>query len=90
MAEPVNVAHGQQRTNRFGDFIVSERERGRPFRPGCSYETLVTLIERGQITKNTILRGPTTKQFWTVAKRTPGISHLFGRPTWTRASCAGR
>ncbi|HWB20961.1 MAG TPA: hypothetical protein VG711_11720 [Phycisphaerales bacterium] len=50
----------------------------RPFQPGCSYETLVRLIERGVVTKMSIIRGPTTKQFWTVAKRVPGLSHLFG------------
>src|SRR5688572_8537034 len=54
------------------------RDERRPFQPGCSYETLVKLIERGQITRYAIVRGPTTRQFWTVARRVPGIAHLLG------------
>ena len=54
------------------------RDERRPFQPGASYETIVKLVERGQINKYSILRGPTTKQFWTVARRVPGISHLLG------------
>ncbi|MCZ6837114.1 MAG: hypothetical protein O7G85_15170 [Planctomycetota bacterium] len=54
------------------------RMSNRPHQPGCSYETLIRLIERGQLDKYTILRGPTTKQYWTVARRVPGISHLMG------------
>lgn len=54
------------------------RDLRRPHQPGCSYETLVKLIERGSITKLSILRGPTTKQFWTIARRVPGVSHLLG------------
>lgn len=54
------------------------RDERKPFQPGCSYETLVKLIERGQVTKHSIVRGPTTKQFWTIAKRVPGVSHLLG------------
>lgn len=54
------------------------RDERRPFQPGASYETIVKLVERGLINKYSILRGPTTKQFWTVARRVPGISHLLG------------
>ena len=49
-----------------------------PYQPGCSYETLIKLIERGQIDKYTIIRGPTSKQYWTIARRIPGLSHLLG------------
>jgi hypothetical protein len=54
------------------------RDPRRPFQPGCSYETLVKLVERGQVTNHSLLRGPTTKQFWTIAKRVPGVAHLLG------------
>ena len=54
------------------------RDPQRPHQPGCSYETLVRLIDRGQVNKNTIIRGPTTRQFWNAAKRVAGISHLLG------------
>lgn len=62
--------------NAMGPWFV--RDPGRPFQPGCSYETLVKLVERGQVTRLTVLRGPTTRQFWTVARRVPGIAHLLG------------
>lgn len=54
------------------------RDSDRPFQPGCSYETLVKLIERGRVTKYSIIRGPTTRQFWTVARHVPGVAHLLG------------
>jgi len=50
----------------------------RPHQPGCSYETFANLVERGQVSKYSIIRGPTTKQFWTIAKRVPGAAHLLG------------
>lgn len=53
-------------------------DKGRPFRPGCSYQVIVRQIERGKIEPNTILRGPTTKQFWSVARHVPGVAHLLG------------
>ncbi len=62
--------------NAMGPWFV--RDEHRPFQPGASYETIVKLVERGQINRYSILRGPTTKQFWTVARRVPGISHLLG------------
>lgn len=54
------------------------RERRNPFRPGCSYDVLKRQIERGRIKASTILRGPTTRQFWTAARRVPGVGHLLG------------
>jgi hypothetical protein len=62
--------------NAMGPWFVRDPER--PFRPGCSYETLVQMIERGQVTKYSIIRGPTTRQFWTVARHVPGVAHLLG------------
>ncbi len=54
------------------------RDPGKPFHPGCSYETMVRMIDRGQVTKYSLVRGPTTKQFWTVARHVPGLAHLLG------------
>ena len=62
--------------NAMGPWFV--RDARRPFQPGCSYETLIQLIERGQVNKYSIIRGPTTRQFWTVARRVPGVAHLLG------------
>ncbi|MEM1107373.1 MAG: hypothetical protein AAGH99_01640 [Planctomycetota bacterium] len=54
------------------------RNKAQPFRPGCSYEVLVGMIERGQVGPMTVLRGPTTRQFWSVARNVPGVAHLLG------------
>ncbi|MCG8614806.1 MAG: hypothetical protein MI802_01210, partial [Desulfobacterales bacterium] len=54
------------------------RDRANPFRPGCSYEVLVKEIERGRVTATTILRGPTTRQFWSIAQNVPGVAHHLG------------
>jgi hypothetical protein len=62
--------------NAMGPWFV--RDPGKPFHPGCSYETLVKMIDRGQVTKTSVVRGPTTKQYWTVARRVPGVAHLLG------------
>lgn len=62
--------------NAMGPWFV--RDPDRPHQPGCSYETLAKLVEREQIAKHTIIRGPTTRQFWTIAKRVPGVAHLLG------------
>ena len=66
----------QERQNGMGPWFV--RDRTAPFRPGLSYASIAQEIEAGRIDRYTILRGPTTKQFWTVAKRAPGIAHLVG------------
>lgn len=55
------------------------RDAANPFRPGCSYETLRALAERGKIDPSTPVRGPTTRQFWMRADETHGLAHLFGR-----------
>lgn len=62
--------------NAMGPWFIRDPEK--PFQPGCSYDTLTKLVQRGVVTKLTIVRGPTTKQYWTVAKRVAGISHLLG------------
>lgn len=54
------------------------RDKARPFRPGCSYEVLKRQIQAGKLKPTTVLRGPTTKQFWSVARNAPGVAHLLG------------
>lgn len=54
------------------------RDTTNPFRPGCSYETLKRLIEVGRVHARSIIRGPTTRQFWSVARNVPGVAHLVG------------
>jgi hypothetical protein len=54
------------------------RDEAQPHRPGCSYETILVLIARGKVTLDSVLRGPTTAQFWYPAKRIPGIASKLG------------
>lgn len=66
----------QATTNTMGPWFI--RDDSQPFRPGCSYHTLVSLIQRGKITRTTIIRGPSTRQFWMFAGKVPGVAHLLG------------
>ncbi len=54
------------------------RDRTNPFRPGCSYEVLSQMVKSGRIKPTTVVRGPTTRQFWSVARNVEGIAHLLG------------
>ncbi|MEL7482788.1 MAG: hypothetical protein AAFN41_00400 [Planctomycetota bacterium] len=67
----------RQRTqNGMGPWFI--RDQVNPFHPGCSYETLRRLIARGRVRPDTVMRGPTTRQFWSFARNTPGVAHLLG------------
>lgn len=54
------------------------RDAKRPFLPGCSYEVLKLRIGSGKIKPLSIIRGPTTRQFWSVARNVPGVANLLG------------
>lgn len=67
----------RQRTqNGMGPWFI--RDQVNPFHPGCSYDTLRRLIARGRVRPDTVMRGPTTRQFWSFARNTPGVAHLLG------------
>ncbi len=66
----------QATLNEMGPWYI--RDPKRPYHPGCSYQTLVKLIERGRVTRTTIVRGPTTRQLWSVARHVNGVAHLLG------------
>jgi hypothetical protein len=66
----------QATQNEMGPWFV--RDDSMPYRPGCSYSTIQRLIENGGIQANSVLRGPSTHQFWMLAKHTPGVAHLLG------------
>lgn len=66
----------QATQNAMGPWWLREGER--PLRPGCSYDTIRSMVTRGTITLDTVLRGPTSRQFWTRARRVPGVAHLLG------------
>ena len=61
----------------FGPWWI--RNEGLFFRPGITYEQLADLAKKGIIDLQTIVRGPTTRQLWKVARRVQGIAHLLGR-----------
>ncbi len=50
----------------------------KPFKPGCSYDVIKKQAAAGRIHSRTIMRGPTTRQFWSFAKNVPGVAHLIG------------
>lgn len=54
------------------------RDEDRPFMPGFNEAILRQQITAGRITANTIMRGPTTNQFWMNAADVPGVSRLMG------------
>lgn len=66
----------QASQNSMGPWFI--RDESNPFRPGCSIETLRRLAARSRIGPETIVRGPTTRQFWMFARNTPGVANLFG------------
>ena len=55
------------------------RDVNRPFCPGMTYDHIVALARRGKFERHALLRGPTTRQLWTVARHVPGIAHILGR-----------
>jgi hypothetical protein len=63
--------------NDMGAWFV--RDSKRPHFVGYSYDTLVAAIRTGEVGRDSIVRGPSTRQFWTVARRAAGLAHLFGR-----------
>jgi hypothetical protein len=67
----------QATQNDMGPWFV--RNSARPHFVGCSYATLLALIRAGEVGRDTVVRGPSTRQLWTVARRAAGLAHLFGR-----------
>jgi hypothetical protein len=63
--------------NEMGAWFV--RDPRRPHFVGFGYDALCAAIRNGEIGRDAIVRGPTTRQLWTLARRAPGLAHLFGR-----------
>ncbi len=66
----------QATQNQMGPWAI--RDERSPFRPGCAYDTLARLIDQGKVTTETVLRGPSTRQFWMLARHAPGVAHRLG------------
>lgn len=54
------------------------RDKVNPYKPGCCYDIVKRLAETGRIKPTTVMRGPTSKQFWSIARNVPGVAHLVG------------
>ncbi|PCI10924.1 hypothetical protein COB72_02045 [bacterium] len=66
----------QATQNQMGPWSI--RDDRQPHRPGCTYQMITRLVGQGVIGAESILRGPSTRQFWTLARDTPGVAHLLG------------
>lgn len=55
------------------------RDDAKPFMPGFSTAVLVRQVASGRVKADTVLRGPSTYQFWMRADQTPGVSRLLGK-----------
>lgn len=66
----------QATQNAMGPWQV--RDPDRAFLPGCSYEQIRQLVKRGKVQRQSVVRGPTTRQFWSFACNTPGVAVLLG------------
>ena len=61
---------------RLGPWFV--RQNRNPAAPGMKFDTLMGLVTRGQVTAQSVVRGPTTGQFWRFAAQVKGLSREFG------------
>jgi sarcosine oxidase delta subunit len=66
----------QATQNEMGPWFV--RDETAPFRPGCRLETIERWARSGRLTRDTVIRGPSTHQNWMPAVRVPGVARLFG------------
>jgi hypothetical protein len=54
------------------------RDENMPFAPGCSYQIIKRKAQTGKLTAQSIIRGPSTHQFWMHADQVAGVAHLLG------------
>lgn len=54
------------------------RDKANPFKPGFSIETLKKMVENGRVKPYTVIRGPSTHQFWSIARNVSGVAHMLG------------
>jgi hypothetical protein len=70
--------------SRLGPWYVLQTRN--PAAPGMKWTTLLMLVEKGQVTPRSVVRGPTTQQLWRFAAHVKGLSREFG----LCYSCGGR
>jgi hypothetical protein len=67
----------QATQNSMGPWFI--HDPANPYRPGCSYDIIRDMVRRGKLNGQTVMRGPTTRQYWMLASRVPSVAHLLGR-----------
>lgn len=73
---PLDALSRQATQNDMGPWFI--RDESQPFKPGCSYGRIREMTVKGRIGPATVLRGPSTRQFWMPARRVPGVANLLG------------
>lgn len=63
--------------NEMGPWFI--RDESNPHFVGLGYEAVVAMIQSHELDRDTPVRGPTTGQYWMLARRVPGLAHHFGR-----------
>jgi hypothetical protein len=63
-------------SERIGPWFVLQKRN--PTAPGLRFSVLIMLARRGHVTQRSIVRGPTTQQFWRLASEVKGLSRVFG------------
>lgn len=66
----------QATQNSMGPWWVRDERRANA--PGCHFAAIVRLIESGSVGLDTVIRGPTSRQFWMLARHTPGVANRLG------------
>ncbi|MBM4109101.1 MAG: hypothetical protein FJ255_09890 [Phycisphaerae bacterium] len=73
---PLDPLSRQATQNDMGPWFVRDPER--PFRSGVCARVVRAWVTSGKIRPDTVIRGPSTRQFWMPARRTPGVATLLG------------
>lgn len=63
--------------NEMGPWFI--RDDANPHFVGLGYDAIVAMIQSHELDRDAAVRGPTTGQYWMLARRVPGLAHHFGR-----------
>lgn len=66
----------QATKSRIGPWYVLQSRN--PAAPGMRFSTLLALVQKGQVSPRSVVRGPTTHQLWRFAAHVRGLSREFG------------
>ncbi len=86
LALDANTVRGVQR--RLGPWFLLDANN--PTAPGVNWEKLVSLIKRGKVAPESIVRGPSTGGLWRLARETPSVATRLGTCWSCQAALADR